>query len=178
MITKAGKAALLGAYTYAGSRKALFEFKTVDNTTKYISNNLGSSIYPYTLTTTLRLSNTNTGIYVGSGTTAPTENDNALETMITSGLTGVISQAQSFNEEIQKSSLEIDIALTNTGSAAVTVGEIGLAQYLNASSTKGDTTSGVSSAIFLIDRTTLETPVTIEPSGTKTIKYTLVTDMS
>lgn len=178
MITKAGKAALLGAYTYASSRKALFEFKTVDNTTKYISNNIGSGIYPYSLTTTLRLTNSQTGIYVGSGTTQPTENDNALENMITSGLTGSISQIQSFNDETQKYSLEITIALTNISSSDITVNELGLAQYLNASATKGDTTSGVSSYIFLIDRTVLDEAVTIPASGTKTIKYTLNADMS
>ena len=102
------------------------------------------------------------GILIGSGATPPTLDDYRLEAQITSGMTA--SNSRGFDENGNPYTI---ITLTNASDKAITVREIGVvgSGYYNAGS------SG--SKNVLLDRTILESPITIEPGGVGQITYTI-----
>lgn len=102
------------------------------------------------------------GIVIGKGTTPPTVDDYRLEWVITSGMT--TSNSRGIDENGNPYTL---ITLTNSSDKAITVGEIGIVGY-------GYYQAGSSSNKYvLFDRTVLESPITIEPSGVGQITYTI-----
>lgn len=177
MITKAGKAAILGLFTSTGSRKSLVQCKRTDGSVRYISNNVGSGIYPEQVTTTFVKNIAQAGVIVGTGNTPPTDSDYTLANLITEGLTGTVTKVQTFDETANQFKLTLTLSLTSSAASNITISEIGLTGFINASSTKDDETAGVSGQLFLIDRTVLDAPVTIEPSDTATIKYELISNV-
>lgn len=114
------------------------------------------------------------GIVLGTGTTAPSEDDYRLENIITDGLTASITT----NSGVENGSPygDINLALQNTSNAAITITEIGITRSLYDATSFGGTSGN--SHRYLVDRTVLDTPVTIAPGGTAIITYTLKTEVA
>ena len=108
------------------------------------------------------LSNSNNGIVVGSGRTPATIDDYKLESMITSGLSASIAKSiDSDNDTI------IALTFTNTSSADITIGEIGYVGTVYIDNNFGG------SKYVLLERTVLDSPVTIPAGGIGKIEYSI-----
>lgn len=108
------------------------------------------------------LSDTVTGIVFGTGSTPPTIDDYKLESIISGGLTGT------FTYSINNATGIIKIILTNTSGNDITISEIGWQAY-NAYKYNNSASNGIA----LMDRTVLDTPVTIEASSIGVVEYKL-----
>lgn len=116
------------------------------------------------------------GVHVGSGNTAPTEDDYDLESEITSGLTANTA-APIFNVDADGNPyIDIVFTLTNTTASDITVREVGYVQQNMTASTLGSPVND--SARLLMDRTLLDSPVIVPANGAAAIKYTLKTLIS
>lgn len=115
----------------------------------------------------------NPGIWVGSGVTPPTPADYRLESRITSGLSSAIRIDGSFLDANGNPQLKIILTLTNTGSESVTIGEVGFFQNVQMANTASGSSS--SNSIVMLDRTVLNTAVTIPAGESAAITYTLKT---
>ena len=101
-------------------------------------------------------------IVLGSGTTPATVDDYKLENQITSGLTGTTAiTVDEDNDAIYV------LTLTNTSSEDITIGEVGI---FASCFTKN---SSSSTALFLLERTVLDAPITIPAGGIGTIDYSI-----
>lgn len=102
------------------------------------------------------------GVVIGTGTQPPTIDDYCLSGDLISSYTSSASFSDEYDENGAYGTTLFTI--TNTGTKAFTIGEIGLISGLNGSG---------SSYKALLERTVLETPITIEPGGVGQITYTL-----
>ena len=127
-------------------------------------------------TTTNFVTTSGAGIWVGSGNTPATKGDYALENRITSGLSKVGNTTVNVDEDNGNPYIRMDFILENTSGADITIKEVGYVQTLRYSASKSGAAS--TSSTFLIDRTVLESPVTIPAGGTGTIRYILKTVVS
>lgn len=176
MITKNYKNLLACVLTTRGSSngQGMLPVKATNGTTYYI-NGYFSSAYPASLVTSFTTSANASGLTVGTGATAATDDDYKLQSQITSGVSGSVVMANSL-DGAGNPQLACTLTLTNTGSSAITISEIGYSQNLNATTTQGGTSS--SARTCLLDRTVLDTPVTIAAGAYAVIKYTLKTVVS
>ena len=143
-----------------------------NGTTYYLMNRFdSSSAFPYAVGYGWRGNDTDYGIVLGTGTTAPTEDDTALESIISGGLSVTVTQRSGLKGGVPF--VEYNLAINNTGSEPVTISEIGYIQRLY-SATVIDGTSGTYHP-FLLDRTVMARPVTIPAGETGVIRYTLST---
>lgn len=99
-------------------------------------------------------------VLFGTGTTPPTVDDYALSGDVISTLVGTVDHSESY-DNTERAVTEV-YTLTNTGDAAVTIGEVGIF-----------TSAGSSSKCIMLERTVLESPITIEPGGVGQVTYTL-----
>ena len=106
------------------------------------------------------------GVCFGTGTTPADINDYNIEAPITTGLTVTTPSRTSVNETDSYKEYTGTYGVTNTSSADITITEIGLKGQVYSDS------SGASTAI-LVDRTVLDTPVTIPAGQSKQITYTI-----
>ena len=102
------------------------------------------------------------GVVIGTGTQPPTIDDYCLSGDLISSYTSSASFTRDFDENGAFGTTLFTI--TNTGTKAFTIGEVGLIAGMN---------SNGSSYKALLERTVLETPITIEPGGVGQITYTL-----
>lgn len=181
MLTKAGKQALQTVATWTTQTNIyntvpMFPSSSIRNTANqerwvsYLNNNLISAI-------TIQNNATNAGFHFGSGTTAATENDYKLESDITSGLTTVLGSSMRGVDSNGKPYMSFTFTVTNSGNSNITIGEIGLVSANVFCCTSSSATTAASNNV-LIDRTVLDTPVTLAPNETSAIKYTITCDMS
>lgn len=110
----------------------------------------------------VQLSTSQAGVILGSGSTPATFDDYKLESQITTGLSG--TTVNSADEDYNRVST---ITLTNTSGGSITIGEIGIRAFIYT----GENSSSMS--VALIERTVLDTPVTIEPGGVGQVTYTI-----
>lgn len=107
----------------------------------------------------VRTSLINGGVIFGDGDTTPTLNDyNLAGNLITSISASVITNAVTNDDGC---TLNCIYTITNSGSEAITIKEIGLVMKSTTSYT------------YLLERTVLESPVTIEPGGVGQVNYTI-----
>ena len=116
----------------------------------------------------------NHGLKVGSGTTAPTEDDYKLESFLADKVDNVLVFYTSGNVVITRGYandtpyITFSITVTNTSANAVTISEIGMFGWAAVS------IAGVaSSTTVMLDRTLLDTPVTIPAGDTGLVTYTI-----
>lgn len=98
------------------------------------------------------------GIVLGTGTTPATVDDYWLEQIITSGLNVQITNASQYGI------YRLTLTITNTSDSNITIGEIGAqapAPCVGVSGKKA----------FMIDRTVLDSPITIPAGGIGKIEY-------
>lgn len=102
---------------------------------------------------------------LGTGSTAPTADDYCLELPITTNLS-------CDSVSVSRTSLikTYTATFTNSGSSDITVTEVGFIVYINYEHTYS---SSFSADDFLMDRTVLETPITIPAGESRTVTYEL-----
>lgn len=131
------------------------------------------SYFPKTVYHQFTTSVATPGISVGTGSTAPSKGDTNLENTITSGISGAVSSTVAGCEASGTPYLEHSVAVTNTGSEPITIAEIGYKQQFYYASIYG--AAGNATDVCLLDRTVLDSPITIQAGDTGIIKYTLKT---
>lgn len=104
-------------------------------------------------------------LMLGTGSTAPTADDYCLELPITTNLS-------CDSVSVSRTSLikTYTATFTNSGSSDITVTEVGFIVYINYKYTY---MSSFSADDFLIDRTVLDTPITIPAGESRTVTYEL-----
>ena len=112
------------------------------------------------------------GISIGTGSTAAAETDYNLQSTITSGIT-VTLEHNVVRMDGDSPYHEFTFAITNTGSAALTISEIGYKQALRSCNTQGGTSDA--NTVFLLDRTVLSSPLTIQAGDAGILVYALKT---
>ena len=131
--------------------------------------------FPYSNTYSGTLSASDVGISVGSDGTPPTEMDYNLGSTITSGVSlSVSAGTRTAGQDEGDPWISYAVTVTNTGSASVTVREIGMKQNLYGTLLPGRTDYNYYPC--LLDRTVLPAPITIAPGDAGVIHYKLKTD--
>lgn len=148
------------------------KLKDVNGRTWYTANDW---YFPETPSTNLSKSAANAGISIGTGDAAATEEDYNLESTITSGVNLALSETIPGCDAPGNPYLLYKITVTNTGSAELTVREIGYKQTVKCVSAPGDT-SVSTNKVCLLDRTVLDTPLVIQSGDAGVIYYKLRTD--
>ena len=160
--------------------KGLLRITTVQGMTRYLSNKFtGTTAFPYGKTESMTTSATAAGISIGSGNTAATKQDYNLEHTITGGVSMSITSISLFADEHANPTLRFKITVTNTGSSEITVREIGYKQKLAAIAAPNLTAEESGNAnpyVCLIDRTILNTPLTLQAGDAGVIVYDLCTE--
>ena len=182
MLTKAGKQAIAVMPVCNGQNTSpntvpMFPTDSIRNTSNqerwisYVSNALFNT-FAFTNNAA------NSGFHLGSGTTAPTENDYKMETDITSNVTCTLASTSRGVDSNGKQYMEFVYTVTNTAASGnMTIGECGLVSSNINCCTSASATSASGNNI-LIDRTVLATPITIAPQGSAALKYRITCDMS
>ena len=127
--------------------------------------------FPYTRAAAATTNAAAAGISIGTGGTPATVNDFNLESTISSGVSLSVSTTEAGCEPPGAPFLAYSVTITNTGSEAITIREIGYKQNIKGAPYPGGTTNN--STVCLLDRTVLDTPVTIQPGDAGVIRYTL-----
>ena len=174
MLTKGAKRIMAAAFAMPGTgsvERYFIPFKDTTNLTRYakLTNENWPALNYFEFLQ--NITNLSTGIAVGSGNTAATDDDYTLENAIPYyNLNGYVS-ILNISMKNDYPCVELLVSVTNKGSSAFTVSEIGYFMRVE-SKTSPDASSGIS-ATMLIDRSVLSTPVTIAAGETKEIKYTI-----
>ena len=147
---------------YDGSTKAAYQ--PTYNALNLVSNS-GGAKSPY-LGNVLTSLYSNGGVIFGSGTTPPSLDDYKLSSSIISTITASAPTPSVVTDDNGVSVTTI-YSLTNTGTEDITVGEVGLIASLYSSSS----TEYYLKA--LLERTVLDTPVTIPAGGIGQVTYTI-----
>lgn len=103
-------------------------------------------------------------IVMGSDNTPETGESYKLKKVITSGLNIALTRSVVDNDDGSHSSIVV-ATCTNTSSDPITIGEIGLSDYVQYASSSSHT--------VYFDRTPLPTPLTIQPGEVGRIVYTI-----
>lgn len=174
MILKSFKMAV--STIFSPSTGALSAFKVYDVSSKaereiYIGGSAGSysafngnpGYYMIQPQSKKAIGSTAPGVYFGDGDAAPTEDDIALAGNYFTTFSCATSSLKVGDDN--GFTVQVTYTLTNTGSSSFTIREIGLVIPMRKSS------SG--SMYTFVDRTVLDTPVTIEPGGVGQVTYTI-----
>lgn len=103
-------------------------------------------------------------LMLGTGTTAPTADDYRLESPITKNLS-----CDSVSVSRTSITKTYTATFTNSGSSDITVTEVGFIVYIR----YFNSNTSENSDHFLMDRTVLETPITIPAGESRTVTYEL-----
>lgn len=145
------------AVDYAGATKNL----------SYYPENMKHAICLWDIMSTVSttLANNYHGVFLGDGTTPPTKNDYSLSgNVITTIKTTITKTSDVYDDGVASSAV---YTVTNTGSEAITISEICLFGRCNY-----NTGTSVMSP-FLLDRTLLDSPITIPAGGVGQVTYTI-----
>ena len=146
----------------------------VKNTTGLVRYLTGGSTFYTSTTKAVTTSADAAGISVGTGNTAATEDDFQLAEPLTSGINLVLTETVYGADEPGYPYVQYKVTVTNTGSDPITIKEICYKQTLNAAKYPGYAT-GAGDHICMLDRTVLDTPVTIAAGDSGIITYKLRT---
>lgn len=172
MVNKNFKA-ILQAILLANGGNGVIPITKPNGSTAYLAADFSNNqVFPYAVPSASVSVDTTInyrGIYIGSGDTPATENDYTLQNFISSGInsTGTITHNVDANNNPYKA---FTITLTNTTNSNITIKEVGYAISCYASNTFNGSTSMI---YMLIDRTVLETPLTVPANGTAILYYEL-----
>lgn len=127
----------------------------------YYGYNIGNSMQK----TTLNTSHSDWGIIIGSNTTPPTFDDYKLYSILTT-FSSTVSNIKSVSDD-GVVTFTSNITVVNTTANEITIGEIGLMVDTNPNA------SGNGSLRILVERTVLDTPITLQPNEVGQITYTI-----
>lgn len=117
----------------------------------------------------LSTSYSSNGVIFGDGSTPPSVSDYCLSGNVITGIVSSSTRKATSTENSAENTVLFTI--TNNNAKAVTISEVGYIGY-NQYYTSA-TGSNSFSDYFLLDRTVLESPITIEPGGVGQVTYTL-----
>lgn len=141
--------------------------KNTSNQTRYLASgsylNIGNA-------TSIQGNAINAGISVGTSDTPATDEDYILGATITSGLSGVVTNTHGMDDNDPY--VIFNVVLSNTTTSDIVVKEIGLKISMSSGSSP-NSTSGISSSAVLVDRTVLDTPLTVPARGNAALQYKL-----
>lgn len=143
----------------------------IDKKTYYLH---GAFSYPGTRAETYTLNAKEAGISFGTGSTAPNENDINLEHTITDGVTVSLTSCKAGCDAPGNPWLQYTFTITNTGSEALTIREVGYKQALKCAVTPGR--ARYVDPVCLLDRTVLASPVEIPAGDAGVLVYRLKTN--
>lgn len=132
--------------------------------------------FPYKRTETFSTSPTTAGIVLGRGTTEPKVTDNTLEDMITSGINVTVTSKSVGIEGVDTPYVRYNLTVTNQTGSTLTIAEAGYQQTISVGIGPGSTSA--TTAVFLLDRTLLDEPLTLANGDAGVIQYTLKTKYS
>lgn len=113
------------------------------------------------------------GISIGTGDSPESKYSNNLDSTITSGVTLTLTSTKA-KKNGQYRVLEFTITITNTGSEQLVIKEVGYKQIVGAGRYIGDAAlSSTAAVVFLVDRTVLTTPLTIQAGDAGILKYAI-----
>ena len=173
MVTRNFKNMLTMALTASATQYAGCQVIDVDGRSWFLNRKFTS--FPYSITASLTTTANAAGISIAAGDPQDaSKNDdraNNLLNTITSGVTLTLVSTTSGTDSFGAPYVEYKITITNTGSEALTIREVGYKQKLRCMKYVGD--SGDSEVVFLLDRTVLETPLVIQPGDAGVLHYRL-----
>lgn len=174
MITKSGKNWITANLPFAlmdATGYGVIQVKAINGNIRYISR----AFYTHTSGVPFSTSSYGSGIKLGSGTTPPTADDYCIENMITSGINVTINSRTKYVDQSNHACIDINMTVTNTGSDPLTISEAAFynfaVSYPSYNSTSA-TSTGANTAV-MIDRTLLDSPITIPAGESATITYTI-----
>lgn len=122
--------------------------------------------------------NASFGFAFGTGTTAPTEDDYTIESIISSGLsmTGTPQKQYSFNSETDEYTVYYDITLANSSESDISISEVCHFANVFPTANKGEApvTNIYNYFSVLMDRIVLEIPVVIPAGESGVIRYSMI----
>lgn len=164
---------VLGMVLQSGSLRGSLIMRTINGNTKYL--NGANHLFLSSPTRAVTLVANDAGISVGTGSTAPTGYDWRLEATLTSGISLSIAEIRYGTDSPGNPYVEYDITATNIGSEPVTIKEIGYKQKVRTTIYPLTYNGAGDEDVCLMDRTVLDTPVTIDPGDAGIITYKLRT---
>ena len=131
-----------------------------------VSKTYYSADNPFVVMKNWAASMTTAGVSFGTGTTPATASDYVLESILVNTQISVIApSAVSFSRGDTYEEYTVTFGVTNITAEAITISEVGLTACPN--------TEGTPYPFALVDRTILDTPVTIPAEQSKQITYTI-----
>lgn len=158
--------------------KAAVVAKTCNGNTIYTNNYYLSAANKTLITSFTETGGTSsTGFAVGSGDTPATDEDYNVETLITDLALSTTPVVQSnYDSTTGKYSVYVELSLSNSTASDIVVKEIARFAAVYASSELGGTlsSSNPNKRSIMVDRTVLDTPVTIPAGQSGLIRYSFV----
>ena len=159
MLTKNFYSFMRSALSSVGGTYATFTHTNGDISN---SDTGSSSSFPFSYMSQWAKTITNVGVSFGTGTTPATASDYCLESILGDTQISVSTPSKvSFSRADTYDEYSVTFGITNKTDAAITISEVGL------------TAAPVSNKYVLVDRTVLDTPVTIPAGQSKQITYTI-----
>lgn len=179
MLTKGGRIIMSNVFGDTGKVIPIVSASSITKTTFKAKDTSGDEYYfipkgGYYLDQ-LRLSMTdgNGGQAFGTGDTPASEDDYTLESVITSGLSASApSVTTEYDSENNCYFRRMTYTINNTSDADITIKEVGTYRGIAYASTLGAT--GSSTKLLLVDRTVLDTPLTIPAGEAGVLRYDFV----
>lgn len=172
MVTRNFKNMLEMVLTASATQYAGCQVIDVDGRSWFLNRKFTS--FPYSITASLTTTANAAGISIAAGDPISAREDDSMVNLIntiTSGVTLTLVSTTSGTDSFGAPYVEYKITITNTGSEALTIREVGYKQKLHCMKYVGD--SGDSEVVFLLDRTVLETPLVIQPGDAGVLHYRL-----
>lgn len=118
----------------------------------------------------LSMTDGNGGQAFGTGDTPPTEDDYTLESVITSGISASAPSASTEFDTVNNRYIRrLTYTINNDSDSDITIKEVGTYRGIAYASTLGAT--GSSTKLLLVDRTVLDTPLTIPAGEAGVLRY-------
>lgn len=172
MLTKNYENLLVSVLESSSMARGGLPVVSVDGVTRFLCCTF--DFFPYNRTASTTTSDSAAGISVGTGGTAASKDDVNLENTLSSNVALAISSTTTGCDSPGSRWLEYKITITNIGSEAITVRELGYKQTVKGSKIPEGTDSV--SIVCLLDRTVLEEPMIIQAGDAGVIRYRLQTE--